>query len=168
MDSRLSKGAARRARLAICTTFLFSLAACGSEGEGEAKSFPVILISMDGVQASDATPNLSQLAKASTVFENVTPSDASHLALTSTLLTGLLPNEHGAGIGEGHNTVLDPSQTPLPGGLGLQAHLRGRRLRPERPWVARPASKHARTVPEPRNAPEGSTCKQTARTKPDT
>ena len=125
MDSRFTKEGARRARRAVCAAFLLALAACGSKNSGSAKAFHVVLISMDGVQVSDATPNLAQLAKGSTGFESLQARDGSPLARTSTLLTGLLPGEHGAGIGENGDSVLDAAQTPLPEYLIDHGYLTG-------------------------------------------
>ncbi|MDF1836721.1 MAG: sulfatase-like hydrolase/transferase [Planctomycetota bacterium] len=114
MESRILNKGARLAARAATAALLLALAACGDEDGGEAKAFHVVLISMDGVRATDATPNLTQFGRTSTGFPDLPSSEASTLAKVATMLTGLLPTEHGAGVGEQGTSILGPEQTPLP------------------------------------------------------
>lgn len=114
MESIAIKKGARQTVGAIATCLLLALAACGGGESGKAKAYHVILISMDGVQASDSTPNLVQLGKSSTRFADLPTDGFSNLARVATLLTGLLPGEHGAGSGDQGDSVLALERSPLP------------------------------------------------------
>jgi arylsulfatase A-like enzyme len=93
---------------------LLALVACSSERSAPGKAFHVVVISMDGVLPSEATPNLQQFAKTSTGFVDQVAAQGSPLAIASTLLTGLTAAEHGAGTGPTNDSPLSPEQTPLP------------------------------------------------------
>jgi arylsulfatase A-like enzyme/Tfp pilus assembly protein PilF len=119
-----------RYRIASCLLGALAAVACGrSGGPGPYASAPVILISIDTLRAdhlppwgyrSVDTPAIAQLAQDGIVFENA----YSHYPLTfpshTSMLSGLLPPEHGVrdNIGYSFDAKLHPDLATLLAGAG--------------------------------------------------
>jgi len=99
------KGSISRGVLFFFLAFsMFTACRSGKSPESDLKDFNIILISIDTLRADrlhcygyerDTSPNIDRVASESIVFENAISQSAWTLPAHASMMTGLLPSEHG-------------------------------------------------------------------------
>ncbi len=115
METRGNSNRSRCTIVGVACALLMCLGACGAGNGPSGRAFHVIVVNLGQgeISGAQALPNLEEFAKTSTSIALTADPAAPPLQSTSSMLTGLTPEEHGAGLGPEGNSPLAPEQTPM-------------------------------------------------------